>query len=1224
MACAAWGEEATSRMFNTEGHGRKADGYFPDDDPRRITALHDVETPHIVWAKPLAGGPVNVLALAPKTNGRWPVELAQRFEFDVRTVYGHDTQHLGAPPNKGLFVQGQTDVEARILHELNRPPDVIVSGIHPGAFGETVRSRILDLITDGVGYVGPVEGFELSAWQQNSAVQLALVRAAVPVSGLRLLRREFGTPETAADAVIRILDGPDGQRVADPSLYPRDGEAPEPNRLQYDWLPSMEQEAWCSLVGRAILWASGRLQPESALTADWSEKPLERAQLPQSLLAKGADATTLFTRIWDADGQLQHSGSGAEVPMLPAGRYFAGHQRVTDDGATLDWVFNTFEVTTPVRVAEVRPGKAWYDSGESVSANVTLTDDPADGSMLSIEILDNYGRCVFQKDEPATREITFEASARESLHLYNYVQASLFRPDGDLLSRERASFFLKRPAPETDDLATMVWEGCTAFDPTSRALLRRFAGLGIDAALNAPNVEAAQAAAMSNLHLVPYVTRVNAPRVTPEGVRQPCITAAGYLSTLKKQLSQQADLLKPYSPLAYSLGDDQHYVTASQDACWSPSCRARFAAWTQQRYETIGAVNQAWGTSYASFESVEPGRRAEALAAATRETSPDFGPLCHWTDHAAFLDEMLSDWHRDMADVVEESDSGAVAWYDCTVEGWLRPGSAWDFWQMSAKSRFSVQYLNPIVHDIFRCTQEPGTYHGTWYGGYGLYNYEPFQDAEFQPWWSVFRGINLHGLYYGGNSPNYFEERLICPDLGCTTHFEKVMENIHELQGGIARLLFTAEPSNDRIAVVYSPPSVHLTVLLGEDLPRAAEWEGQSCSSSQFIYMQCWEAMTTMLRDLGLSYDVIPASALEDGPACLEGYQLLVMSLNLRVNDAEADTVREFVRAGGTLLADAFAGCFSGGARPEDGGALADVLGLRFAPGLPWQSVSLRDATSVGGLALGNLAVDEAIVVDGAEAMAEAAGRAPVLLVNTFGAGHSIYLNVLARDYQIWRTRAVEMPFRDTVGALLAEHGGVTAAVACDVEVRGTTTPSHRILASETHRYTLDAAGYVAIMRHAKLRPDDSIYIADLRPKPVHITFDKKAHVYDVRNRMYRGLTDSIEDVLYPARAVLYALLPYEVRGIELESATAPGVITLSGRVVPHGRDATPVAHVLHIELADPSGEVHPELTRNAVAEEGRFSGRFFVGYNAAAGAWRVTVRDVATGVEQSEHVQVP
>ena len=58
---------------------------------RRGTGAHletpytlDIETPHVKWAKPLAGGPIRLLAVPTVSEGRTLVELAQRLSLDLK------------------------------------------------------------------------------------------------------------------------------------------------------------------------------------------------------------------------------------------------------------------------------------------------------------------------------------------------------------------------------------------------------------------------------------------------------------------------------------------------------------------------------------------------------------------------------------------------------------------------------------------------------------------------------------------------------------------------------------------------------------------------------------------------------------------------------------------------------------------------------------------------------------------------------------------------------------------------------------------------------------------------------------------------------------------------------------------------------------------------------------------------------------------------------------
>jgi hypothetical protein len=122
---------------------------------------------------------------------------------------------------------------------------------------------------------------------------------------------------------------------------------------------------------------------------------------------------------------------------------------------------------------------------------------------------------------------------------------------------------------------------------------------------------------------------------------------------------------------------------------------------------------------------------------------------------------------------------------------------------------------------------------------------------------------------------------------------------------------------------------------------------------------------------------------------------------------------------------------------------------------------------------------------------------------------------------------------------------------------------------------------------------------------------------------MYRGRTNKVEDVIYPGRAELYALLPYEVRGLRLRVSLSDCVLTVEAEVMPDDPQAALVTHVFHIKVVDPRGRVRPELTRNVVSKAGRLRERVFLGYNAPAGVWRVAVRDVATGTADTSTIAV-
>ena len=1205
------GQPVPSRIFDREGHGRYANYYFPDDDERRVTALHDVVTPHIVWAKPLRGGSLRVLAIAHKSMGRWPVELAQRFEFQVNTVYGHDREKLGATRGEfrmlGLFVQGPEDVEARLLQAMNEPIDVIISDIPVKTLGDKVTPRLYELLDRGVGYLGPTENLDLNEYVVAEQAQRQIIESAVPIEGLRLLSKQFGSAQKAAGTILKLWTHDRKGRVADFEGYPRDAQRPEPNRLQYLEQLSMEQEAWCSLVGRAALWAAQRRPASSALTIEWPAESVERQSMPYPLRVRGHQSLSLWARVWDADGRLRYEAAEPTIPSLPAGRYFVGVQALSG-GHVDDWAFRTIHVQSDVDIAAIELDSEHKNSGETVQATVKLTAAPQTGSKLRFDVLDNHGRSVSTNTRPATQESVFNGDFGESRHMYNYVNVQLLGPNGSVIAEDRKAFFLRRPSPPHDDLTWIVWEAGNNFNPRARILFKQYAKHGMNAVLGGGGVSAA----MGNVHPIFWVLRLKGVQVDDEGITGPCLTSPGYRLDTVSRMKDVAKQNLSYSPLFYYLGDDVHYT--GKDACWSPTCRADLAAWAQRRYGTLEKINQAWGTSYGDFDEIEPRKSEEAFEAARRG---DLATFCHYVDHQLSEDEMFAGFFRYCAEALREVAPDIRANLGSSTDVHPNPGGGQDFWHLAEGTNLVFQYPTPMTHDIFRCATAPNAYQGMWYGGYGVYQYYPFAFQEYMPWWGMFRRVNLHGLYYGGQGSTWYTARILGADLGPMQGTEKVLNNLIELQGGIAKLLFNARRENDGVAVLYSHGSFQTSAIYRKGLPRPRE----SMGGGNTLYMWCWEAMGHLMRDMGYSFDVVPSSHLEGDRFMEQGFRVLVLPLNLKISEAEAETIRRFVRGGGVLIADVFPGVFDEICRVNHPGVLADVFGVKFAGGIPGPQVRVQSASTMDGFALGEPVVDGGLELDGAQAMGKAADGTPILMVHQYGQGHAILLNVLSRDYHAWRMAATEMPLRDAVARLLSEQTGLRPAIRCEVGTRGGKT--HHIQVTEFHRYELDGANYVGLLRHPVSRPFDSLHMADQRPKSVWINFDRKAHVYDIRREMYRGHTEKIEDVIYPGRAELYSLLPYEVRDLKLAASHSGGAINANIQIIPGGVGTETRTHVFRIEIIDPDGRKRAELARNIVAPLGRLDQRIFLGHNSQPGTWHLGVRDVASGTRRVVAVKI-
>jgi hypothetical protein len=1224
LSMTAHAQDVPSRVFRLEGHGKANFYFYPDDELRRLTAFDDVVTPHIDWARPLHGGPVRVLAIAHKGQGRWPIELSQRFDFDLTTVYCHSQRHLGSPQvahSKGLIAQGPADVAARLLQAMNRPIDVIVSDIPFPTLGGEAGARLQELIDRGAGYVELIDGIDLSGYSAEPDSQRQMVSTAVPVAALRKLAKEFGTADEAAKRITGLWTKPNAGRIANIAHYPRDAEPPDENRLQYLDLIDLEQEAWCALIGRSVLWACGRTGAASQIETHWPTEAIERADMPFTLALSQPHGSLLKLRVWDADGRLRHEGIGPAIPQLPAGRYVVGLQAVGDTGV-LDWRIDTFVISAGIDIASLQLDNSRQKPGGTIRATATLSSNPSPGMRLRCDVFDNYGRCISTRTRPATREAAFDLPFAESLHIYNYVDLALLDENDRIICEDRRAFYIAHKGPAPDDLNWFVWEAGTGFDPRRRMVLKQLARMGMKGALVGGEVgPAAISAAIANAHPVIYAYRMTGVEVDAQGKANPSFANPDHLSAAIRQIRPLVERGLYLSPLFYYLGDDvRHTKGPGIDFGWGASYRSFLAEQMRKRYRTLDALNQAWGTAYASFDDIAPVKKTDALAALAKD---DSAPLCHWIDHQLCADSMIADWWRAMDRDIHELAPHIPSNIGSMVIGWSWPGCGFDFWQLAEGKDLVFQYPNPWVHDIFRSAARRDAYHGTWYGGYGLYNYPPYIDQDYLPWWGLFRNVNLHGLYYGGQSQAYNAERLLGPDLGPVKGVAKIFDNLTELKSGIAKLLFNADRQDDRIAVVYAPENVHTSVIFETGLPKNANWNGLMTGGDLYSYMQSFEGMTSLLSDMGFSYEIIPSAQLTSKSSLSDRWRAIVLPQHLRVTEEQAECLRRFVRAGGTLIADIFPGLLDDRCRADHDGVLADVFGARFGGGIPDKTVVLMQrGTTADQSNLGSLAVDSSVRLDGAQALGATGEGTPIILSNQYGEGRAILFNAMIRDYQIWRTLSEESPWRDAIAALLADEADLKPAIDCQVAALYEDR-THRVQATEFHRYRLGRGEYVAFLRHPKLRPDAAVYMSDLRPKPAWIDFGRTAHVYDVRRGMYRGKTDKVEDVIYPGRAELYALLPYEVRGMATTASLADHALTVEAEIVTGDLGAARVPHVFHIEVFDPQGRIRPELTRNVVGEMGECRERFFLGYNAPSGIWQVKIRDVATRAAKTATVEL-
>jgi len=128
--------------------------------------------------------------------------------------------------------------------------------------------------------------------------------------------------------------------------------------------------------------------------------------------------------------------------------------------------------------------------------------------------------------------------------------------------------------------------------------------------------------------------------------------------------------------------------------------------------------------------------------------------------------------------------------------------------------------------------------------------------------------------------------------------------------------------------------------------------------------------------------------------------------------------------------------------------------------------------------------------------------------------------------------------------------------------------------------------------------------------------------VYDARAGRLLGQLEELKVAIPAADARFLALLPYRVEGLDLQCRLQGMKLQVTAAVRCAGR---PTDHVLHLELTAPGQQVPVfAYTRNVVAPNGRLTTAVPLALNDPPGAWRVTVRDVASGAKATGTFRVP
>ncbi len=1235
----------------------------PGEYRKDITLSEAIETPHIRWAKPYYLGKTRALFIMPQVAQRDIIELAQRMslEFDrVTTSQSWSTSGDLCPD----FGSRDTNENLRSLLK-SKPYDVIVLAAAQWQkwLEEDVRQAILARVRQGAGLVWitptdlPDDLWKTlplgkpdthvrpnGQWRQDQAHPITV---GTPFEAMPRTSFQPFPPQPQAQVLASVgseyfgyrplvaVGSHEQGRVVCLSYNPPDNYPPgcvlTPNLSAYRnprvYAFKEFDDAFCSfhyweyayaLLIKSMLWSCGK-EPELALArlapsaprltaADAGKATIEltlRNSREPADIRIDLTVRDAFSQVEAGTTQTVRVGAGQQTVSLslPAGLSGGLHfaELILRNGEfVVNWGTTSFEVARAVTIATVAPDHPLSASRAS-TARVSVGLRGTGPATVVATLVDGWGRAVARTEAAAavsgTGTVVIPVKLERLRTQAGRVRVEVF-VDGHRQDRRDKRLLVTQPQAWDDFRYTMnIYPGAFHYSPQFLRQVREDGVTDCQTGLSGRGVGTMVDAGftMRGIELVPFFHFHHSParaqlyqdmktsyQKTHDKrylVRDPCVNNPDFRAATRQRVRNVVGHFSRYGTYDYCLTDELS-ITAYGDAydfCFCEHCLRAFRQWARGVYGTLAALNQEWDTQFASFDDVMPMTYDEDRA----NPAP-------WADHRSFMEFTLHDYVRFVRDEVHRIDPRAGISLSGTQAPQAYGGD--DVWLRTQVYDAVHQYGHGgqyRMHPSFK----PGMGISPW-GGYGSHG----PGVEATQWSNVFNGATGMSFWWYPLCWN--------PDFSLSECGRDYKAATRPLREGLGKLLMNARAEDYGIGLHYSQPSIHAAFFNRAD--------------SQFSENR--EGWMTLLTDLGLQYSFVAYRQVETGELTRHPYRVLILPSSLALSSAEVTQIRQFVEQGGLLIADARTGVMDDHCKPQGGGRLDDLFGIRRAdnaarPAEGELKVGADDeGLGVAGATIPAVAQEAGLSLNGGKALV-AGAPAPAVIVNKVGKGTAVYLNFLLSQYVNLRTggKQKEQPLKDLLQGLVRRAGIRPVATVSEVAPGG----SAPRLECQVFGFRQGTTSYVGLLPAIpKTSPEQSWETT--------VTFAQPATVYDVLDRKALGNTTQVRTRLAAGKARLYALLPYRVSGLALQAPTqiaAGEAAQIAARLQTEG--GTPGLHVGRFEVCDPSGKLRPEHTANLLSHDGAFSATVDFALDYPPGKWTLRVRDVATGAAATTSIEL-
>ncbi|MFC1650405.1 beta-galactosidase trimerization domain-containing protein [Candidatus Latescibacterota bacterium] len=478
------------------------------------------------------------------------------------------------------------------------------------------------------------------------------------------------------------------------------------------------------------------------------------------------------------------------------------------------------------------------------------------------------------------------------------------------------------------------------------------------------------------------------------------------------------------------------------------------------------------------------------------------------------------------------------------------------------------------------------------------------QYLHYIPWYTLFNGMNSiwWDNMYGGNGA------ALTPQMKISPPFSIVAEELREIMAGVDKLILKSERLDDGIAIFYSPESI-LAAYTSKSGNGRENQPSKASASAESFYLAC--------SDLGFTPSYISDNQLDNNLLENNNCSVLFLPYSQAVSDKSIDVIKEFVKRGGTVIADMRPAVMDENLLMRESGEMDEVFGIsqsteRISPEIS----GTFNLKNLGGdnmdfpyLSFDCTADPTLIAIDTAEVFANIDDY-PAVIMNEFGEGRGIFLNMGMDRFSELRFPGEGNVYSDIISMCL-KKGGIKPPFAVVADDKDDNIPGVGL-----SLFKDGDADYIGLIAEPSEKNMVKSGIKTLNIKIENTGMTK--YVYDIRNRKFLGAKDTVFLEMTPGRAELFALLPYRVQQINLNLKTS--IVHSGGRldfginIISHDPSMTTGRHVLRVRIMRADNKEISYYNHSVETVNGNYSESISILSDDKPGRWILEVYDIISG----------